>query len=125
LPVDVLAPHKQVDARNPASASTRLQGAVEGHVLVKNLQKALPLKSPKHISIYGYDAKNPDAVMPTSNAYSTWALGYTAFNFSAIINNLLGVPNPQVIPQIGVGGTLYRYFSIPSHAKNATILIHE
>ncbi|KAJ5595657.1 hypothetical protein N7450_002115 [Penicillium hetheringtonii] len=34
--------------------------AVEGHVLVKNTNNALPLKSPKLISVFGYDAAPPD-----------------------------------------------------------------
>ena len=111
LPYNIIAPHKQVDARNKASRSTLLQGAVEGHVLVKNTNNALPLRRPKHISIYGYDAKVPEAVNPTSNAYSVWALGYTNFNFTAIFNNLLGIPNPDVIPQIAADGTMIRFVS--------------
>jgi beta-glucosidase len=45
-----------VDARDPASASTLLQSAVEGQVLVKNVNNALPLKKPQHLNLFGYDA---------------------------------------------------------------------
>lgn len=55
-------PHPVVDARNASSRPTRLAGAVEGHVLVKNNNQALPLKSAemKQISIFGYSAKAPN-----------------------------------------------------------------
>ncbi len=51
LPASLLAPHTLVDARNPESADTILQGAVEGHVLVKNVGNTLPLKKPKFLSL--------------------------------------------------------------------------
>nr|POE62877.1 putative beta-glucosidase m [Quercus suber] len=47
-----------VDARDPAAAQVILQSAVEGHVLVKNVDSALPLKKLKTLSIFGYDAVN-------------------------------------------------------------------
>ncbi|CDK28769.1 unnamed protein product [Kuraishia capsulata CBS 1993] len=55
MPSNVLEAHDLVDARDPASKNTIFQGAVEGHVLVKNVDNALPLKKPKLISLYGYD----------------------------------------------------------------------
>ncbi|PVH69280.1 glycoside hydrolase family 3 protein [Cadophora sp. DSE1049] len=60
MPADVMAPHKQVNSRSTASKSILLKGAVEGHVLVKNIKNALPLILPTHLSIFGYDAKAPD-----------------------------------------------------------------
>ncbi|ONH68997.1 putative beta-glucosidase M [Cyberlindnera fabianii] len=57
IPFNVLAPHEIVDARDPASKPVLFQGAVEGHVLVKNTDNALPLKDPKLVSIFGYDAQ--------------------------------------------------------------------
>ena len=119
MPIDITAVHSQVNARNNASRVTLLQGAVEGHVLVKNSNHALPLKSPKSLSIYGYDAKRPDTVVPTSSPYGPWGLGYTAFNFLSIIDNLLGIPNPNVISQIAPYGTLLRYESNIKSMKNA------
>lgn len=119
MPFDITAVHSQVNARNNASRATLLQGAVEGHVLVKNSNHALPLKSPKSLSIYGYDAKRPDTVVPISSPYGPWGLGYTAFNFFSIIDNLLGIPNPNVISQIAPYGTLLRYESNIKSMKNA------
>ena len=43
LPASLLVPHTLVDGRNPDSADTLFQSAVEGHVLVKNVRKTLPL----------------------------------------------------------------------------------
>jgi len=48
--------HNGTDAREPASADVLLQSAVEGQVLVKNVRNALPLKAPKTLSLFGYDA---------------------------------------------------------------------
>jgi len=51
LPASLLEPHTLVDARNPASDETIFQGAVEGHVLVKNVGNTLPLNKPKFLSL--------------------------------------------------------------------------
>ncbi|KAL2811591.1 glycosyl hydrolase family 3 N terminal domain-containing protein [Aspergillus granulosus] len=56
IPVSLLLPHDLTDARDPESKEARLQGAVEGHVLVKNLNDSLPLRKPKFLSLFGYDA---------------------------------------------------------------------
>ncbi|KAJ5220645.1 uncharacterized protein N7469_009532 [Penicillium citrinum] len=60
MPADITVPHKQIIGKFPDSKSVLLQSAVEGHVLVKNTNNALPLKSPKLISVFGYDAAPPD-----------------------------------------------------------------
>lgn len=56
MPLDITAPHKQVIGKSPDSKPILLQGAIEGHVLVKNNDNALPLKTPKLVSVFGYDA---------------------------------------------------------------------
>ncbi|KAH9887433.1 glycoside hydrolase family 3 protein [Xylariomycetidae sp. FL2044] len=67
-------PHDQVDARVPQSKPVILEGAIAGHVLVKN-SGALPFKEkPKMISVYGYDAIVP----PTKNTDILFQLGYTS-----------------------------------------------
>jgi len=55
------APHTFTNARDPASASTILEGAHAGHVLVKNTNGALPLCKPTVLSLFGYDA-TPGAI---------------------------------------------------------------
>jgi beta-glucosidase len=54
--------HKNAEAKNPASKPILFDGAIEGHVLVKNVENVLPLRSPRMLSIYGYDAKTPEVV---------------------------------------------------------------
>jgi len=68
MPISFLVPYKPVDARDPASKSVLIQGALEGHVLVKNENNALPLKSPRLLSVFGYDAALP----PGSNGPPAW-----------------------------------------------------
>ncbi|ONH68996.1 putative beta-glucosidase M [Cyberlindnera fabianii] len=67
MPYNLLAPHEIVDARDPASKPILFQGAVEGHVLVKNTDNALPLKDPKLVSIFGYDAQAAQIGFPDVN----------------------------------------------------------
>ncbi|KAK1060487.1 hypothetical protein LTR74_011833 [Friedmanniomyces endolithicus] len=73
LPASLLAPHTLVDARNPESADTILQGAVEGHVLVKNVGNTLPLKKPKFLSLFGYDGVAATRNTPTTG--TKWGFG--------------------------------------------------
>ncbi|RYP01606.1 hypothetical protein DL764_006172 [Monosporascus ibericus] len=66
-------PHEAVDARDPQSKPIILEGAIAGHVLVKNENSTLPFKKPpKMISIYGYDATVP----ATKNTDILFQLGY-------------------------------------------------
>ncbi|PHH64927.1 hypothetical protein CDD81_3784 [Ophiocordyceps australis] len=56
------APHKPIEARVPASKPVLLEGAIAGHVLVKNEQGALPFRRPLvMLSVFGYDAAAPVA----------------------------------------------------------------
>ncbi|KAL4898073.1 putative beta-glucosidase M [Aspergillus ambiguus] len=70
MPTDVTQPHQAVIGRSSDSRSILLQSAIEGHVLVKNTNKALPLQSPKLLSIFGYDAKAPDSLSTSSEFMS-------------------------------------------------------
>jgi beta-glucosidase len=102
-----LQPHKAVDARDPSSKPTIFQSAVEGHVLVKNTNNALPLKKPLMLSLYGYDARIQAVNYPTSVPYSRWAFGLEGFNVSdtelLIALSGAGLKNP---PQSAILGTL-------------------
>jgi beta-glucosidase len=51
-----------VYVRDPSSQPILLHGAIEGDVLVKNVNNALPLSKPKLISIFGYGAPVPPAM---------------------------------------------------------------
>ncbi|KAJ5116236.1 hypothetical protein N7456_000584 [Penicillium angulare] len=82
MPSDITAPHQKVVGKSADSKDVLLQGAVEGHVLVKNTNSALPLKSPSLISVFGYDAQGPD--------YLEVAISYPSGS-PAFINNTLYV----------------------------------
>ncbi|KAI9930260.1 hypothetical protein MW887_012073 [Aspergillus wentii] len=62
MPKDVNVEHQRIIGRSPASKDVLLQSAIEGHVLVKNVNQALPLKSPRMVSVFGYDAKGPETL---------------------------------------------------------------
>ncbi|KEY66084.1 hypothetical protein S7711_09204 [Stachybotrys chartarum IBT 7711] len=64
MPSSVTQPHRVVDARDPEASPTIFQGAVEGHVLVKNTKNTLPLRSPRMLTVVGYSAKSPDFYSP-------------------------------------------------------------
>lgn len=105
MPFDLAVPHKIVDARDPASKSVLFDGAVEGHVLVKNDRGALPLKSPKLLSVFGYDAKAPDT-MDIGSGFSSWVLGFESGDVSAVLAGFTGLPNPYIFSQIAANGTI-------------------
>ncbi|TRX92471.1 hypothetical protein FHL15_006638 [Xylaria flabelliformis] len=67
-------PHEQIDARIPESRAIVMEGAIAGHVLVKN-SDALPFKkNPVMLSVFGYDATVP----ATKNTDVLFQLGYTS-----------------------------------------------
>lgn len=68
-------PHEKIDARDPASKPVILEGAIAGHVLVKNKDNALPFKDRlAMISVFGYDATIPR----TKNTDLLFQHGYTS-----------------------------------------------
>lgn len=109
VPYDLLSPHEdqKVTALSPDSKDTIYQGAVEGHVLVKNVNNALPLNSPKILSLYGYDGPAPTTVNPGSG-FSKWTLGFNSINISDVdlLTFFSGSLSDEDIPQAAYGGTL-------------------
>jgi beta-glucosidase len=102
MPLSYDAPHKTVNARDPASKPVLLNGALEGHVLVKNTNNALPLNKPKLISIFGYDAAAPPAnnVPSASQSFGAWSLGgESLWGWLPFFSS--GAP-----PQIAINGTI-------------------
>ncbi|KAJ5664703.1 hypothetical protein N7462_011516 [Penicillium macrosclerotiorum] len=136
IPVSLLEPHAQVDARDPKSKSTILQGAVEGHVLVKNTNGALPLQTPKFLSLFGYDAIPAALNTMDDVSFGGWAMGYsseltypngTAVNNATIQAMFLSSANPNDRgPGVALNGTLFSgagsgastgsYIDAPLHA---------
>ena len=82
------SPHVRVNARDRNSSSTIFQAAIEGHVLVKNVNSALPLKDVRLLSLFGYDGVAPPQSNPSSS-FSRWALGYESVNLTD--SELLGL----------------------------------
>ncbi|KAH7182337.1 glycosyl hydrolase family 3 N terminal domain-containing protein [Fusarium flagelliforme] len=111
MPADISKPHRAVDARNAFHRSTLYQGAVEGHILVKNVNHSLPLKAPKMLTVYGYSAKNPD-----QNGYTPYQIapGYAfapwTFGLSSIGDPLNGILTlfsmSSSPPDIAANGTI-------------------
>lgn len=103
---NLMEPHQIVDARNTSFRSTLLDGAVEGHVLAKNIGNALPLERPKMLSIFGYSAKNPDRNNPSSGL-SPWLFGAESFNWAEFAAGFLGWAGPSGKTAIAFNGTIY------------------
>ncbi|CZR51391.1 probable beta-glucosidase precursor [Phialocephala subalpina] len=101
MPINYYTPHKPVYARDPSSQSVLLDGALEGHVLVKNVNNALPLKSPKLLSVFGYDAVAPqkfDVGGPT-DIIAPWTFGAESLSYTPFISS-------EPAPQIAINGTI-------------------
>ena len=141
MPEDVTEPHEVVDARDPEAHHILFQGAVEGHVLVKNNNKTLPLRQPKLLSLFGYSAKSPDSFSPLEgnvesfswefggqslSAHEIWSgFNHEACNFSTI------APNGTLIHGGGSSATTPFSFLSPFDAlrlrawKDGTAIIHD
>ncbi|KJY01517.1 beta-glucosidase like protein [Zymoseptoria brevis] len=70
MPPDLLQTHEYIDAKDPASKSSLLQQAIEGHVLVKNKDNALPLGKLRLMSIFGYDAVEQTSFNPGQSIFA-------------------------------------------------------
>ncbi|KAL3472685.1 glycoside hydrolase superfamily [Aspergillus californicus] len=111
---DFTKPHRQVNARNPAAKKALLAAAIEGHVLVKNIGHALPLRKPQLLSLYGYDAPapsfmnvpNPDAADSLGVVLSPWGSGSESAN--ATLVNMAVAGDITAMPPIATGGTIVR-----------------
>jgi beta-glucosidase len=101
MPLDYTAPHTPIYAQDPASKPILLDGALEGHVLVKN-ENALPLKSPKLLSIFGYDAVAPlDMDIPgPSDLLDPFTYGYES------LPDLNAFFTGGAAPAIAINGTI-------------------
>ncbi|KFY11336.1 hypothetical protein V491_07248 [Pseudogymnoascus sp. VKM F-3775] len=123
LPILYNVSHKAVNARDPASKPILLQGAIEGHVLVKNVNKALPFKKPKLLSLFGYDAVAPPRVnlVDANLNYKFGFLSNSEFFWrdafvSPFINPGQIGPNGTLTVGGGSGGTAPAYISAPFDA---------
>ncbi|CEI61924.1 putative beta-glucosidase M [Fusarium venenatum] len=130
LAKDLSAPHPIVDARNASSKSTLWDGAIEGHVLVKNTNKTLPLKSNlKLVSLFGYShtapAKNNPEPVVKGAMFAPWAIGAQSANITELNGGFLGnlnltysaiAPNGTLISGGGSGAAAASLISSPFDA---------
>jgi beta-glucosidase len=121
-------PHEFVNARDPAAAPSIFQQAQEGHVLVKNVNNALPLKKPKVLSIFGADAFPPPVESPTYFA----GLDLFNYNYQSLIDVIAqayaygtatpGTINSTLIVGGGSGTNTPPYISTVSNVHGYCVL---
>lgn len=125
MPSDLTKPHSIVDGRNSSARQTLLDGAIEGHVLLKNDNNVLPLKAPNFISIFGYSAKAPDQNDFTPGSTTAWSFGaesanetdtYLAFNSGPPKSPSGIAPNGTLFSGGGSGATSQSLVSAPFDA---------
>ncbi|KAL2825366.1 putative beta-glucosidase M [Aspergillus cavernicola] len=126
MPYSMTEPHTRVDARDPAARPVVFQGAVEGHVLVKN-NRALPLKNPQVLSVFGYPAPGYKQSVVGEGTYSAWKLGSQSTNAdqmvaskqynSTVVLESIAI-NGTIIMGGGSGATTPGYVSSPFDALN-------
>ncbi|OJZ81077.1 glycoside hydrolase family 3 protein [Aspergillus luchuensis CBS 106.47] len=94
MPATAQSEHQAVVGTSPDEKSTLLESAIEGHVLVKNTKNALPLQTPKLVSVFGYDAKVIDSFDLASTVlgdnalfqnYTLWVGGGSGSNSPAYV----------------------------------------
>lgn len=114
LPADINQPHQVVDARNSSDKGTIFDGAVEGHVLVKNIRNALPLTKPKMLTIYGYSAKKADKTNFEPGLFPQWVWGPESMNYDDIKTGMLnagemlpGTKRAEQTRPIAINGTIF------------------
>jgi beta-glucosidase len=103
MPSDLSKSHKIVDARNASDRPVLYNGAVEGHVLLKNERNALPLRTPKLLSIFGFSARAPDQNNP-GGSYSAWTVGGESTSLEEVINAGVAL-NGTIVSGGGSGAT--------------------
>ncbi|KAG6980877.1 putative beta-glucosidase M [Fusarium oxysporum f. sp. conglutinans] len=89
MPLNTSQPHRRINARDSAAKNTILASAVEGHVLVKNINNALPLKKPLEVAVFGYSAHVPRMYGP-SGIGTGWRLGFSSANVSQVLEKFAG-----------------------------------
>ncbi|OJI82508.1 hypothetical protein ASPTUDRAFT_124418 [Aspergillus tubingensis CBS 134.48] len=94
MPASAQSEHQAVVGTSPDEKSTLLKSAIEGHVLVKNTNNALPLQTPQLVSVFGYDAKVIDSfdlastilgTSPLYQNYTLWVGGGSGSNSPAYV----------------------------------------
>ncbi|KAK7994089.1 GTP binding protein [Apiospora arundinis] len=114
MPPNLAAPHERVIGRSAEGKPVLLQGAIESHVLLKNVDNALPLKDPKQLSIFGYSSRGFDRYTPGA---PSWNDGGSALGPGDQIRNGFETVHSQIasngtlLSGGGSGGTQPAYLS--------------
>ncbi|KAK2609284.1 hypothetical protein QQS21_002219 [Conoideocrella luteorostrata] len=105
MPLDVKEPHEPVEGRDPKDRPVLLEGAIEGHVLVKNSKGTLPLQTPRVLSLFGYSARSADSSSPGPGGIfiNLWRFGMTSLGLDAALAGALGSGK---WPDIAINGTI-------------------
>lgn len=109
MPYDLSTTHERVIATSPSNKDVLVQGAIESHVLLKNTNGALPLRSPKLISLFGYSAKS-------FSSYTTGAKDWNGGGESAAETHMQIAPYGTLISGGGSGANQPAYVSSPFEA---------
>lgn len=108
MPSDVSKPHAVVDGRNSSDKPTLLDGAVEGHVLVKNVRNALPLRQLRMLSIFGYSAKAPDTNNYAPGQMPSWIWGGQSMRHEDLVKGFGNTWGPDYVPvPVAINGTMF------------------
>ncbi|KHN94331.1 Glycoside hydrolase, family 3 [Metarhizium album ARSEF 1941] len=107
MPSDVRRPHEPIEGRDHNDLPVLLDGAIEGHVLVKNTKNTLPLKSPRMLSLFGYSARSADSLSPGPGdlLIFLWRYGLTSLSLGDALSGLVPGQGSKV-PNIAVNGTM-------------------
>ncbi|OAA45700.1 Glycoside hydrolase, family 3 [Metarhizium rileyi] len=119
MPLDVRQPHVVIEGRDPSDRPVLLNGAIEGHVLVKNTNNALPLRNPRMLSLFGYSARSADSLSPgPGELIDIWRFGLTSLNLSDIASGLHSyiAINGSIMGGGGSGGGTPAVFVAPYDA---------
>lgn len=110
IPFSLFESHEYIEAKDAASRPNIFQQAVEGHVLVKNTNSALPLRKPQVLSVFGYDATVANSYNPSNNPFiDFWTdnLASVTIPLSSELDLLSNNPPPRAdVPQT-FQGTLF------------------
>ncbi|RDA92528.1 hypothetical protein CP533_4166 [Ophiocordyceps camponoti-saundersi (nom. inval.)] len=108
MPEKVVQPHALVEGREEGSLPILRQGAIEGHVLVKNSKETLPLNRPRMLSIFGYSAKSADDWGPSTDfiQLNTWMFGLSPLDPAGRLASIVPQAKRPSIARMGtlIGG---------------------
>ncbi|KAI0125399.1 family 3 glycoside hydrolase [Xylariales sp. AK1849] len=102
MPSNLAEPHAKVVATSSSRKAALLRGAIEGHVLLKNVKSALPLKSPQLLSLFGYSARGFDRYSWGTQSWNAGTEALSPEEESMYLDDSI----PGIRSQIASNGTL-------------------